>query len=184
MVKEKTLVDTFWDTLYQKNAITRDVKIKLILDGPVPTHLYKLPIIHKAWVDTLPKYRPIISQIGSPTYKIEKYLLDLYHLLLKKNQPSKILLSLRPWLINKIIILSCAVFTSSLCSQIVHKFFSFNGSYYKELDDVAMEFLLGPALSNAFLCHHERNCLRNWCSDFLQALCGWYFCSAKVWKPC
>ena len=32
--------------------------------------------IHNGLVDGLPNYRPIISQIGSPTYKIAKYLLD------------------------------------------------------------------------------------------------------------
>ena len=31
---------------------------------------------HKALIDGLPNYRPIISQIGPPTYKIAKYLLD------------------------------------------------------------------------------------------------------------
>ena len=32
--------------------------------------------IHEAIIDGLPNYRQIISQIGSPTYKITKYLLD------------------------------------------------------------------------------------------------------------
>ena len=38
--------------------------------------------------------------------------------------------------------------------------FYFNGNYYEELHGVAMESSLGPALANAFLCHHERKCLR------------------------
>ena len=36
----------------------------------------------------------------------------------------------------------------------------FNGNYYKQLDGVAMGSPLGPALANAFLCHHERKWLR------------------------
>ena len=40
------------------------------------TQLYGLPKIHKPIVDGLPKYRPIISQIGSPTYKLAKFLLS------------------------------------------------------------------------------------------------------------
>ena len=32
--------------------------------------------IHNALVDGLPNYKPIISQIGSPTCKIAKYFLD------------------------------------------------------------------------------------------------------------
>ena len=40
-----------------------------------PARLYGLPKIHKEPVNGLPKYRPIISQIGSTTYKIAKFLL-------------------------------------------------------------------------------------------------------------
>ena len=47
-----------------------------IPDGPGPARLYGLPKIHIALVDGLPNYRPITSQIGSPTYKIAKCLLD------------------------------------------------------------------------------------------------------------
>ena len=48
----------------------------LTRDGPSPACLCGLPKIHKALVDGHPNYRPIISQIGSSTYKIAKYLLD------------------------------------------------------------------------------------------------------------
>ena len=75
-IKEKRLVDNILDTLYEKNAITRDIKTTLTPDGPSSARLYGLPKIHKALVDGIPNYRPIISQIGSPTYKIAKYLLD------------------------------------------------------------------------------------------------------------
>ena len=76
MVKEERLVDNILDTLYEKNAITRDIKTTLSTDGPSPALLCGLPKIHKALVDGLPNYIPIISQIGSPTYKTAKYLLD------------------------------------------------------------------------------------------------------------
>ena len=61
MVKEKRLVHNILDTLYEKNAITRDIKTLLIPDGPSPARLYGFPKIHKALVDGLPNYRPIIS---------------------------------------------------------------------------------------------------------------------------
>ena len=61
MVKEKRLVDNISDTLYEKNAITRDIKTIFIPDGPSPARLYGLPKINKALVDGLPNYRPIIS---------------------------------------------------------------------------------------------------------------------------
>ena len=83
MVKEKRLVDNILDTLYEKNAITRDIKTILTSDGPSPARLYGLPKIHKALVNGLPNYRPTISQIGSPTYKIAKYLLLMLFLFCK-----------------------------------------------------------------------------------------------------
>ena len=61
MVKEKRLVDNILDTLYEKNAIARDIKTILTPDRPSPALLYGLPKIHKALVDGLPNYRPIIS---------------------------------------------------------------------------------------------------------------------------
>ena len=72
----KRLVDNILDTLYEKNAITCDIKTTVAPDEPFPACLYGLPKIHKALVDGLPNYRPIISQIGSPRYKTAKYLLD------------------------------------------------------------------------------------------------------------
>ena len=38
--------------------------------------------------------------------------------------------------------------------------FYFNSNYYKQLDGIAMGSPLGPALANAFLCHHEKKWLR------------------------
>ena len=38
--------------------------------------------------------------------------------------------------------------------------FYFDGNYYKQLGGVAMGSHLGPALTNVFLCHHERKWLR------------------------
>ena len=37
--------------------------------------------------------------------------------------------------------------------------FYFDGSYYRQIDGVAMGSPLGPALANAFLCHHEASWL-------------------------
>ena len=38
--------------------------------------------------------------------------------------------------------------------------FYFNGNYYKLIGGVAMGSPLGPTLTNAFSCHHERKRLR------------------------
>ena len=42
--------------------------------GSKPGTLYGLPKIHKALVDNLPKFRPIVSMIGTPTYNLSKFL--------------------------------------------------------------------------------------------------------------
>ena len=76
MKKEKSNVDGFLSELVDKRSISAAQREKLSPDGPNPARLYGLPKIHKPPVDGLPKYRPIISQIGSPTYEIAKFLLD------------------------------------------------------------------------------------------------------------
>ena len=76
MVKEKKEVDSLLNELLAKNAITEDQREKLSPNGPNPARLYGLPKIHKNLVDGLPPYRPIISQIGSSTYKIAKFLIS------------------------------------------------------------------------------------------------------------
>ena len=42
----------------------------------------------------------------------------------------------------------------------------FNGLLYKQIDDVAMDSLLGPSLANAFLSYHEKNWLKNCPQEF------------------
>ena len=75
MVKEKKLVDNILDTLYEKNAITRDVKTILTPDES-KARLCGLQefIKHQLTVFQITD-RQIISQIGTSTYKIAKYLL-------------------------------------------------------------------------------------------------------------
>ena len=44
--------------------------------------------------------------------------------------------------------------------------FSFNNKYYKQVDGVAMESRLGPALANIFMCSFESIWLRDCPNDF------------------
>ena len=75
MKKEKTIVDDLLASLVKNKSIDEKVRWKLCPNGPNPARLYGSPKIHKDPVDGIPKYRPIISQIGSATYKIAKFLL-------------------------------------------------------------------------------------------------------------
>ena len=45
--------------------------------GTKPGILYGLPKIHKALVNNLPKFRPIISMIATPTYKLSKFFVPI-----------------------------------------------------------------------------------------------------------
>ena len=197
MVKKNRLVDNILDTLYEKNAITRDIKTTLTPDGPSPARLYGLPKIHKALVDGLPNYRPTISQIGSLTYKIAKFLLDFTSPITKNEYTLKdsfefvsmidkqdhnsfmcsfdidslftnVLLEETIEIVIKNVFgrkrkingLSKSDFRDLLKLTTMGTVFRFNGNCYKQLDGVAMSSLLGPALANAFLCHHERKWLK------------------------
>ena len=189
-VKEKRLVDNILDILFEKNVITCDIKTLLTPDGLSPARLYGLPKIHKALVDGLP-------QIGSPTYKIAKYLLDFISPITKNEYTLKDSFEFVS-MINKqdhkfficsydidflftnlpleetieIVIknvfgrkrkingLSKSDFRDLLKLTTMGTVFYFNGNYHKQLDGVAIRSPLGPALANAFLCHHERKWLR------------------------
>ena len=43
--------------------------------------------------------------------------------------------------------------------------FIFDGTLYKQIDDVAMGSPLGPTLANALLVYHEKNWLEHWHID-------------------
>ena len=75
MVKEKSIIHTLLTQLMKKKSIDLNQRDQLSPDGPKPARLYGSPKIHKPLVDGLPKYRPIISQIGSSSYKLAKFLL-------------------------------------------------------------------------------------------------------------
>ena len=189
MVKENKNVDKILKSLL---GLTDEERNKLSQNGPNPARLYGLPKIHKPLVDGLPKFRPIISQIGSPTYRIAKYLLsfiapfttneytvkDTFHFvsLLDGKDHRLVMASLDVEslftnipLDETIEIVTNKVFHQksqvkglsrhdfksllSLCTK--GTVFYYNGNYYRQRDGVAMGSPLGPALANAFLCHHE-----------------------------
>jgi len=57
----------------KKSSLTEETRRKLGIAGSRPLRLYGLPSIHKEGV-TL---RPIVSNIGTPTYQISKHLSGL-----------------------------------------------------------------------------------------------------------
>ncbi len=189
MMKETREVDNL---LKQLLGITDQERAKLSPDGPNPARLYGLPKIHKPLVDGLPKYRPIISQIGSLTYKIAKFLLsfitpftsneytirDTFHFvsMLDEKDYRLVMASLDVESLftnipmdETIDLVTKKVFEKKqqvnglyrndfkklLSLSTKGTVFFFNGHCYRQRDGVAMGSPLGPALANAFLCHHE-----------------------------
>ena len=198
MTKEKETVDAILRNLLTKKSISEYEKKCLSPDGPNPARLYGSPKIHKPLVDGLPKYRPIISQIGTCTYNIAKFLLpfiqphttnnytvnDTFHFvsMIDNKDHSLFMASLDvdslftnipldetiEILTNKIYAgvdsvkgLSRSDFKRLLTVSTQGAVFYFNGCYYRQRDGVAMGSPLGPALANAFLCHHEEYWLEN-----------------------
>ena len=54
-------------------------------------------------------------------------------------------------------------------------YFIFNNISHKQINEVAMESLLGPTLANAFLAHHEQNCLDCCPFEYIPLYYGRYF---------
>ena len=193
MVKEKRSIDTFLSQLEAKNSIDEAQRKHLSPKGPSPARLYGSPNVHKPLIDGLPKYRPIISQIGASTYNLAKFLLTFiqphttneytvrdsfhfvsmidsmdHHLVMASLDVDSLFTNIP--LQETINIVTEKVYANKRKVNGITKrdfkkllqlstggtVFYFNGSYYKQKDGVAMGSPLGPALANAFLCHHER----------------------------
>ena len=198
MTKEKETVDSILRNLVTKKSISEYEKKSLSPDGPNPARLYGSPKIHKPLVDGLPKYRPIISQIGTCTYAIAKFLLhfiqphttntytvkDTFHFVsMIDNKDHRLFMAsldvdslftnipLEETIeivtqkvyagVDTVKGLSRGDFKRLLTVSTQGAVFFFNGCYYRQKDGVAMGSPLGPALANAFLCHHEQYWLEN-----------------------
>ena len=74
MLKEETNVNDFLKQLVGSRSISESVYENICANGASPARLYGLAKIHKELVRGIPKFRTIISQIGSPTYKLAKFL--------------------------------------------------------------------------------------------------------------
>ena len=61
----------------KKSSLDEEIKKKLIVSDPLVPRIYGLPKIHKPGVPL----QPIVDTIGSPTYRLAKFLAEkTYHL--------------------------------------------------------------------------------------------------------
>ena len=193
MIKEKKIVDELLTELLEKQSINGYTKERLTPDGPNPARLYGLPKIHKDLVNGLPKFRPIISQIGSSTYKLAKFLLPFITPVVSNKYTLSDSFKFISMLDNQnhryymasldidslftniplsetIEIIIKQIYDKNRKIQGISKkdfrrmlelatkgtVFYFNGSYFRQIDGVAMGSPLGPHLANAFLCYYEQ----------------------------
>ena len=179
----------------------RDSKVISDLDsndlkhrGTQPGVLYGLCKVHKGVGPDgdSPPFRPILSAINTPSYKIAKFLVPMLSSLTKNKYVSKDSFDFaknvreqNPELfmasfdvdslftnvpLDETIDISVKKlfgrkkkykgftkenFKKLLSFAVKDSFFIFNGTYYKQVDGVAMGSPLGPTLANIFLCHWE-----------------------------
>ena len=67
----------------QAGSISKELYVKLCPSGSRPGVMYGLAKVHKDPVDGFPKLRPILSAIGTPTYKLAKHLVQILEPLTK-----------------------------------------------------------------------------------------------------
>ena len=67
----------FLKNLRDKKEISIEQYKDLSLSGSRPGIMYGLANVHKIVTDSLPSFRPILSVIGTPTYKLAKFLVPM-----------------------------------------------------------------------------------------------------------
>ena len=70
---ENRVIDVL-KNLRDRKEISIDQYKDLSPSGSRPGIMYGLPKVHKIVTDGLPSFRPILSAIGTPTYKLAKFL--------------------------------------------------------------------------------------------------------------
>ena len=174
--------------------ITETVFNQLKPSGSQPGVLYGLCKVHKGVSadGSPPPFRPILSAINTPSYKIAKFLTPLLSKLTKNEFVSKdsfefarVIRNQNPDLfmasfdidslftnvpLDETIDISIKKlfgrkkkyegfsreqFRKLLTLAVKNSFFLFNGTYYEQVDGVAMGSPLGVTIANIFLCHWE-----------------------------
>ena len=77
IINQQIHITTVLGDLKKKGAMTHSRYEELRPVGTQPSVLYGLGKVHKATVNNIPKLRPILSAINTPTYKLSQYLNSL-----------------------------------------------------------------------------------------------------------
>ncbi|KAJ4430702.1 hypothetical protein ANN_19293 [Periplaneta americana] len=170
--------------LIKKSSLRTESKRLVSPSGSIPPRLYGLPKIHKPEVPL----RPIVDAIGSPTYRLARYLTNLLQPLVGgcvhhvknstqsvqildniKVKPSDLLVSFdvvslftRVPLSEAMLLLSDQFppdITELFRHTLTSTYFLQNNTYYEQIDGVAMGSPLSPAITNYYMEHLEHEIL-------------------------
>ena len=187
-------IASFLKGLKESGVITDSVFNDLKPCGSQPGVLYGLCKVHKGTKpgESSRPFRPILSAINTPSYKIAKFLVPMLSELTKNKYVSKDSFDFAQNVRNQNPELFMASFDIDslftnvpleetidisikklfrrkkkykgftkenfkklLSFAVKNSFFLFNGTYYEQIDGVAMGSPLGPTLANIFLCYWE-----------------------------
>ena len=148
-----------------------------------PVIIYGLAKVHKIVTDALLFFRPILSAMGTPTYKLAKFLAPMLESLTISGYTTKDFFTFAEELqrfYSKLVMAVPAQETIYLCVENLFKhrthvdnlskdsflellttimfesLISFNQEFYKQHDGVVIGSPLGPTVANVFLCYHEK----------------------------
>ena len=100
-VNHKKCIDEVLKSLKSAGSLSGKQCKKIKAVGSRPVVLYGLCKVHKANVDICPPFRPRLSAIGTPAYKIAKFLVPILSCLTINEFTVKILFCLQNKLLNK-----------------------------------------------------------------------------------
>ena len=203
IINQEIKISKILRELKNKGAINDNDYQSMNPTGTQPSVLYGLSKVHKALVNNVPKLRPILSAINTPTYKLSQYLNKLlkpftsneyttkdsfsFATDIRKQPTSSYMTSLD---IDSLFTNIPLEETIKICSDLLfhdkdsidgltkhdfeqllniatkESFILFNGTYYKQIDGVAMGSPLAPSLANIFLCYNEKKWLTECPAEF------------------
>ena len=76
-INQEKRVDNIFKKLAASNSISEETRRSLKPVGTRPGIMYGLCKVHKDIIDNCPPFRPILSAINTPTYKLAKFLVPI-----------------------------------------------------------------------------------------------------------
>ena len=157
-----------------------------------PVIIYGLAKVHKIVTDALLFFRPILSAMGTPTYKLAKFLAPMLESLTTSGYTTKDFFTFAEELqrfYSKLVMAVPSQEPIYLCVENLFKhrihvdnlskdsflellttmfesLISFNQEFYKQHGGVVIGSPLGPTVANVFLCYHEKIWLQSCPSEF------------------